>query len=155
MTTALELRLATHADADAVSALIRPFSPVPAGTSGWEPFFHSISAQGIGERLALPDQCFIVATVDSAIVGVIAMRDFLRVGFFFVHEGSQGLGIGRALWRHMRQLAIGNGQPGPTWSTPIRALSRSMSVLVSASAVLLPGRSASIASPCNTRRGRD
>jgi GNAT superfamily N-acetyltransferase len=109
----MHLRLAIESDADAISNLIVSHSPVAPGTPGWEPFFYSISTDGILERLAQPDHCFVVAVQDGAVAGVIATRDHQHVTFFFVQQLCHGKGIGRQLWDTMQVLALEKGHAGP------------------------------------------
>ena len=113
MSDSIHLRMATGVDADAISRLIVPYSPVAPGTPGWEPFFHSISRTGIEERMAQPEYCFFVAVQDEEVAGVIATRDDQHITFFFVQQLCHGKGVGRQLWTKMRTQALERGYAGP------------------------------------------
>lgn len=113
MFDSIHLRMAMDADADAISRLIVSYSPVAAGTPGWEPFFHSISRAGILERLAQPEYCFVVAVQNEQVAGVIAMRASQHVTFLFVQQECHGQGVGRKLWHKMRAQALELGHSGP------------------------------------------
>lgn len=113
MTAFPQRRPAMPADAGAISRLITSYSPFAPGTPGRDAFFHSISAQGILERLARPEYRFLVALREGEIAGVISMRDWRHVAFLFVDQASHGQGIGRALWDDMRALALAAGHAGP------------------------------------------
>ena len=109
------VRKATVADADKISALIVDaagvFSADPSGAvAPW--FLLSISPQAIADNIRNVDFSHFVATMDEAIVGVIAIRDNSHIHHLFVASAYHRRGIATALWQRARTEAIAAGNKG-------------------------------------------
>ncbi len=110
------IRLATTADAVAISALVTrltrqyvlPDQPQAAAVRliGW------MAASAIAERIDLGDRHH-VAEIDGVLVGVVATRDNSHMHLLFVDTCYQRRGIARALWRVARDACIEAGHSGP------------------------------------------
>ncbi|MET0428186.1 MAG: GNAT family N-acetyltransferase [Microvirga sp.] len=72
-----------------------------------EAWAESIVADGFGERLAR--SLTLVATVEGAPVGFIALRDNRHVDLFFVHPRAAGQGVGAMLYDAVERLARARG----------------------------------------------
>lgn len=103
MTEHIVIRLAVaDDDAAAISGLVYSTSlsccfsaeqPCPA----W--FAESVAPGQIATQLALEQMRWLVADVDKALVGVLAVGEKKHVTYFFVHPQWQGLRLGTRLWQ--------------------------------------------------------
>jgi putative acetyltransferase len=72
-----------------------------------EAWAESIVVDGFGERLAR--SLTLVATVDGAPVGFIALRDNRHVDLLYVHPHAAGQGVGALLYDAIERLARARG----------------------------------------------
>ncbi len=97
----MNIRPATAADADAISALIagtaHHFMLDPSGR-GAERFLEGIAPQAILGYVASPNFYYLVAVSGSDVVGAVALRDGRHLFHLFVAPDWQRQGIARALW---------------------------------------------------------
>ncbi len=108
------IRRATRADAEPISALLKELSPFflanqeDAHAAAY--FAHTGSAR-IADQLQARDRAFLVAEVDGAFAGFIALKDWRHVVQFFVAPRFQKVGVGSALWSRARAEIRRNGPP--------------------------------------------
>jgi GNAT superfamily N-acetyltransferase len=111
----MQVRSATEADAARISRLIHglsgPFLLSPDG-KGAEPFFESISEQAIRGYVSAGNFSYVVAEVEGALAGVVALRDNSHLYHLFVAQPHQGKGLGRSLWLKVKQAALQAGNGG-------------------------------------------
>lgn len=106
------IRRAVAADAEAISELIHGVAhfftlhPDGRGAAG---FLQTIAPDAIRDSVdALNVACF-VGEIDLTLVGVVAMRDNVRLDHLVVADPFQGRGLGRSLWEHVRRGAVSAG----------------------------------------------
>ncbi len=112
------IRLATPADAPAVSALLHAFShtyllaPTPQESAA---FFATISETAIRSLIARRDMTYIVAEAAALapLAGAAALRSDGLLLHLFVHSACQRHGLGRRLWEFLRDRALQAGHCGP------------------------------------------
>lgn len=112
------LRPAVPTDAAAMAALIRSHQRLmtldPEGR-GAEAFLQSVAEPAILAHLAAANHHHLVAEVDGALAGYIAIRDQRHLLHLFVALAQQGRGLARQLWDQARRHAEAHGNPG--WFT--------------------------------------
>lgn len=112
---AIEIRTASLADAESISALIVPLA--------CRYIVHEFSDEGASRLLtsmttdAVRDCMtkgfrYHVAERAGDIIGVVGIRNNTHVYHLFVAEEHPGQGIGRALWRVAQGVCRDNGNPG-------------------------------------------
>ena len=101
----MKIRQATVSDANQISSLIvglaRYFVPDPDAPEV-RPFLESLSPAATAERIQSREYECYVAESDSAICGVIALRDESHVYHLFVRSDAHRQGIAPTLWDHAR-----------------------------------------------------
>lgn len=111
----MRIRLATPADAEAISALIRGvshfFTLRPDG-AGAEAFLETVSPDAVRGYLSSPDYAYRVAEEDGAIIGVVAVRENRHLYHLFVAPDGQRRGLARRLWTEAMEAALRAGNPG-------------------------------------------
>lgn len=111
----MRIRLATPADAEAVSALIRGvshfFTLRPDG-AGAEAFLETVSPDAIHGYLSSPDYVYRVAEDDGAVAGVVALRGNTHLYHLFVAPDGHRRGLARRLWTEAMEAALRAGNPG-------------------------------------------
>ena len=111
----MRTRLATPADAEAISALIRGvsrfFTLRPDG-AGAEAFMETISPEAIRGYLSSPEYVYRVAEDDGALAGVVAIRDNRHLYHLFVAPDGHRRGLARRLWTEAMDTALRAGNPG-------------------------------------------
>lgn len=115
MKAAPQIRLATPADAQAISTLVTVLARgfvLPGQPPATRPKLLAwLSADAIAERIALGHRHH-VAELDGVIVGVVGTRDERHLHLLFVDTRHQRRGIARALWRVARDACLDAGGPG-------------------------------------------
>jgi GNAT superfamily N-acetyltransferase len=110
-----QIRLATPADAVAISALVTVLARefvLPGQLPATRPQLLAwLSADAIAGRIAL-GQRHHVAELDGVIVGVVGTRDERHLHLLFVDTRHQRRGIARALWRVARDACMEAAGPG-------------------------------------------
>lgn len=111
----MRIRLATPADAEAISVLIRGvsgfFTLRPDG-AGTEAFLATVSADAIRGYLSSPDYVYRVAEEDGALIGVVAIRGNAHLYHLFVAPNGHRRGLARRLWTEAMEAALRAGNPG-------------------------------------------
>jgi GNAT superfamily N-acetyltransferase len=111
----MQVRKATEADAPAIHVLLReltaPFLLSPDG-AGAEAFLASIGEPALRGFITAPNFDYRVAEADSALAGLVAMRDHTHLFHLFVAPAWQRQGLARDLWQGVRQTALEAGNPG-------------------------------------------
>ena len=101
----MKFRKATVSDAEAISSLIvglaNYFVPDPDSPEV-RPFLESLTPAATAERIKSQEYEHFLAEFDSAICGVIALRNESHVYHLFVRSDAHRQGIARALWEHAR-----------------------------------------------------
>ena len=104
-----EARNATQADAAKISTLIRslsgPFLVSPDGLGAGR-FLDSITEQAVRSYISASNFSYLVAEIDSELVGVVALRDHSHLHHLFVAQAHQGKGVGRNLWLSVKLAAF-------------------------------------------------
>jgi len=109
------IRFATPEDAPAISALIielQPFLTIAPDATGAEQFIATIQPEVIAANIRAENYRYQVATVDSALAGVVAVRDNAHLFSLYVAQAWHGKGVGRKLWDAARDDALARGNPG-------------------------------------------
>jgi GNAT superfamily N-acetyltransferase len=111
----MKIRPAVSADAAKISSLIHLRSHLltvdPTG-EGAEGFFASIRPDAIQRYISSQNFSYLVAEEKDHIVGVAALRDNRHLFNLFVDYEVQGKGLGRRLWRNLRDSALQAGNDG-------------------------------------------
>lgn len=111
----MNIRPATIADAEAISALIielsDPFYTSPT-RDGAEPFLASVSTEAQRNYMAAGNFSYHVAESDGRLVAVVALRDNSHLFHLFVAKPLQGSGLARRLWNIVKTNAMAAGNPG-------------------------------------------
>lgn len=105
----MHFRPATIEDANNISALISLFARefmVEQNGEGAEPFLASISAEAEARYIASERYQFLLAELDGALAGFIAMRDGTHLFHLFVVPNQQGKGLATRLWQLARSVAL-------------------------------------------------
>jgi GNAT superfamily N-acetyltransferase len=101
-------RLARPEDAEAISGLILSFldelTVEPRGT-GAERFLAAVSAEAEESYILSEHYDYLVADIEGAVAGFIAMQDKTHVFHLFVSRQYQRQGLARALWQRARDAA--------------------------------------------------
>jgi GNAT superfamily N-acetyltransferase len=109
------IRLATTADARAISELILPlatkFIAHEFSEEGQRNLFRSMEPDAI-EGFFQAGYRYHVAAVDWRVVGVVGVRDNSHVHHLFVAEDHQRCGLATDLWRVARGACLEAGNPG-------------------------------------------
>ena len=113
-----QIRVATPADAPAISSLLNAFShtylrsPTPQDAAA---FFASIDEPAIRSLIVRPDMTYILAECPAVapLAGAAALRDDGLLFHLFVHSTCQRQGLGRRLWELLRARAQQAGHCGP------------------------------------------
>ena len=104
----MKIRQARISDAEALSSLIAGlahyFIPNPDSPEV-RPFLETLTPAATAQRIESQEFDYFVAELDSAICGVIALRDESHVYHLFVRSDAHRQGIARALWEHARDLS--------------------------------------------------
>ena len=113
-----QIRLATAADAGAVSALLNEFSRTYLVTPTAEQaaaFFASISEPAIRALIERTDMTYVVAEAHERVplAGAAALRSDGLLFHLFVHSSCRRQGLGRRLWESLRDRACQAGYRGP------------------------------------------
>lgn len=111
----MNIRPATIADAEAISALIVELSApfyTSATRAGAEPFLASVSADSQRRNLSAPNFSYYVAESSGELVGVVALRDKSHLFHLFVAPQFQRAGLATRLWRIVKAEALAAGNPG-------------------------------------------
>ena len=113
-----QIRLATAADASAVSGLLNEFSHTYLVTPTAEEaaaFFATVSAPAIRTLIARTDMTYIVTEASGRmpLAGAAALRSDGLLFHLFVHSSCQRQGLGRRLWEFLRDRARQAGHCGP------------------------------------------
>ena len=99
---------AQPAQAEAISRVISDlahyFVPEP-DDADTRSFYASIAPDSIAECIANPAFSYYVASTETSLHGVIALRDGKHVHHLFVPSQFQGRGTAGALWAHAKQQA--------------------------------------------------
>jgi GNAT superfamily N-acetyltransferase len=122
----MEFRAGSPADAEAIAGLIASFQSEltddPSG-AGADEFFASVSVQAEREYLASERYWYLLAYLDSQLIGFIAIRDGAHLFHLFVERSHQRQGIARRLWeRALRQLCILGSDGGFTVNSSLSAV---------------------------------
>lgn len=111
----MRIRLATPADAEAISALIlsvsRYFTLHPDG-AGAEEFLATLSPDAIHGYLSSPDFVYRVAEDEGGLAGVVAVRENRHLYHLFVAPAGHRRGLARRLWTEAMEAALHAGNPG-------------------------------------------
>ncbi len=111
----LTIRNAIPPDAEQVSALITSlthlFLALPDGNDA-ERFRAAVTPQALALYLARPDIDYRVAEADGVFCGAAALREHRHLQHLFVVPEFQQRGIGRQLWRAVRDAALAAGNAG-------------------------------------------
>ncbi|MDG4555606.1 MAG: GNAT family N-acetyltransferase [Candidatus Competibacter sp.] len=111
----MNIRAATIADAEAISALIMdlsdPFYTSPT-REGAEPFLASVSTEAQRGYIAAGNFSYHVAESDGGLVAVVALRDNSHLFHLFVAKPLQGTGLARRLWNIVKNNAMAAGNRG-------------------------------------------
>lgn len=109
------IRLATIADAPAISALVTALARefvLPEQLPATRPKLLAwLSADAVAGRIALGDRHH-VADLDGRIVGVVGTRDDCHLHLLFVDTRFQRRGIARDLWRVAHDACVEAGGSG-------------------------------------------
>jgi GNAT superfamily N-acetyltransferase len=112
---AVNIRLATAADAEQISSVIiglsAPFYTSPA-RAGAEPFLASVSAEAQRRNLSSPDFLYYVAESDGQFAGVVALRENAHLFHLFVASSFQRAGLATRLWSIVKAEALAQGNTG-------------------------------------------
>ena len=99
------IREAVEADAQPISGLVTGWAhfyledPAPPEAAA---FLASLTPASTAERIAAGEFKYYVASDDSGMCGVIAIRDRFHLYHLFVRADAHGRGIARALWEHAK-----------------------------------------------------
>jgi GNAT superfamily N-acetyltransferase len=109
------IRLATVADAQAISELILPlatkFIAHEFSEEGQRNLLRSMEPDAI-EGFFHAGHRYHVAEVEGRVVGVVGVRDNSHVHHLFVAEDHQRCGLARELWKVARIACLEAGNPG-------------------------------------------
>ena len=109
------IRLATVADARAISELILPlatkFIAHEFSEEGQRNLLRSMEPDAI-EGFFHAGHRYHVAEVEGRVVGVVGVRDNSHVHHLFVAEDHQRCGLARELWKVARDACLEAGNPG-------------------------------------------
>jgi GNAT superfamily N-acetyltransferase len=113
MASPFSIRQALVTDAHGISKLIALTSETcffseAAPCPDW--YRNSIHTQAIEALIASDHLVFLLALIDQAIAGVLAIEDKSSIKYFFVDPRQQKIGIGKLLW----QFAKNRGEFGAT-----------------------------------------
>lgn len=107
------IRHATLCDAQQISQLIQSVAHFctfhPSGEDA-EGFLMSITEASISGYIVNPDFIYIVAFIDSKLVGAAALRNGNHLYHLFVDANLHRCGIGIQLWKYLKTLAVSSTQ---------------------------------------------
>jgi GNAT superfamily N-acetyltransferase len=110
------IRLATVADAQAISELILPLATTfiahEFSAAGQRNLLRSMEPEAIEGFFHAGYYRYHVAEVEGRVVGVVGVRDNSHVHHLFVAEDFQRRGLARGLWRVARKACLEAGNPG-------------------------------------------
>ena len=104
----MKFRQAKTSDARAISSLtvsLAQFIVPDPDAPGVRHFLESLTPAATAERIKSQAFDYFIAEVDSAISGVLALRDESHVYHLFVRSDAHRQGIARALWEHARDCS--------------------------------------------------
>jgi len=108
----ITIRRAAHSDAVAISSLIRGLSHHrtvgPTGPAR-QNFLALFAPKAIESYISDPNNNYLVAEVDSDLVGVLAIRDNSCLFHLFVATPFQRPGIARTLWNRAKAESLSAG----------------------------------------------
>lgn len=111
----MHIRTASPDDADEISALIEalsdPFYLHPS-RSGAELFLASVSSESIRAYVSAANFFYQVAVAETAIAGIVAVRDNSHLFHLFVATPFQRQGLGHRLWSTAKAHALSAGNTG-------------------------------------------
>lgn len=110
----MKIRSATIDDAASIGSLIKGLSGgflVDPASDESRAFFDSLAPEAIARRMDEAHRRYLVAEVESDVVGMIQLRDVGYIVQFFVAAAFQGRGVGRALWHAARDRALAEADP--------------------------------------------
>lgn len=113
--TTLAIRLATQDDVPAIAGLLASLAhccTVHPDGRGADRFLSGIAAGAIAGFIASPAYHYLVGEMDRELAAVIALRDNSHLFHLFVDARFQQRGLASALWAHLRQHALDEGNPG-------------------------------------------
>jgi GNAT superfamily N-acetyltransferase len=122
----MEFRAGLPADAELIAGLIASFQSEltddPSG-AGAEAYLASVSVQAEREYLASERYRYLLAYLDSELVGFIAIRDGSHLFHLFVERSHQRHGIARSLWeRALRRFCVPDSDGCFTVNSSISAM---------------------------------
>lgn len=114
--THISIRSAVDTDVPGISRLLRSLSHtyiVSPDDPGVDKFLATLTEPAISQFIGRSDILYLVAITSSPeLVGAAAISGNYKVEHLFVDPVYQGIGLGRRLWEHLRDHALGSGNPG-------------------------------------------
>lgn len=105
----MKFRIAQLSDAAAISELVYTTSMACCFSADQpcpEWFKESISHTNIATHIEAGSISYVLAEINSTIVGVLGISDRNKIKYFFVSPVMQGSGVGKKIWQFAREQSL-------------------------------------------------
>jgi GNAT superfamily N-acetyltransferase len=115
----MRIRKAQAEEAEEIRFLIMnavsPHKDEDFSEEGWRRFQEPNSVRLISDRLQSPDYVTFVCQVDETLVGIISVKDCVKIDQLFVDPKHRRRGIAKALWKEAKQVCDSFNRTSEYW----------------------------------------